>query len=224
MLDWEKITHQPDIRILGITLSQNLQFDSHIWAGSTNMIKSSTYKTSLLKTLKPFLPHKALARIGNGLINSTILYGAPVWGVTKKANIEKIQQCQIKAGRTIDGYGKKGSKSHRQTLLDKLKWPNVCQIINSAILNQTKRAINGKASNGLNKMFTSKFPKLQRGNQGWRIKNKIPVKENKTSFPTKAQELYNNLPPNLRDITLTTLKFKKQLRPHTESNHHLKCH
>ena len=165
-----------------------------------------------------------MAIIGNGIINSTILYGAPVWGVTKKANLEKIQTCQIKAGRVIDGYGSKGKKSHRQDLLDKLKWPNVTQIVNSAILNQTKRALGNMASKGLNNIFKKTFPKHQRGENGWRIVSNIPMNETKITFPSIAQDLFNNLPTQLRDMNLTIAQFKKALKPHILSTNQLEKH
>ena len=223
-LDGIKINHQPDIKILGITLSEDLKFDKHIWSGPSNMVKQLGYKTSLLRSLKPFLPQKALHTIGNSIINSTILYGAPIWGITKAANIEMLQSCQIKAGRVIDGFGCKGNKSHRQTLLEKMKWPNVNQIIESAILNQTKRALSMEASKGLNNMFTKSFPRFQRGNKGWRIKNCGPAKETKVTFASKAQSLYNNLPSDLSNILLTPLEFKNKLRPYIKSTNHLKMH
>ena len=141
--------------------------------------------------------------IGNGLVNSTILYGAAIWGITTKANIEKVQKCQIRAGRIIDGYGNKGKKSHRQSLLDKLQWPNVNQIVDSAVLNLTKKALLNKASAGLNKLFTSKQPRSQRANTGLRITCNIPLGDKKPYFQTKAQELFN----------FASLYFERQ-RPH----------
>ena len=224
VIDGVQINHQKSIRILGITLSDNLLYDNHIWAGSKNIVKSLNYKVSLLKTLKPFLPYKAMSIIGNGLVNSTILYGATVWGSTKQASIEKIQKVQIKAGRVINGFGSKGRKSHRQNLLEKLQWPNVNQIIDNAILNQTKRALNNKTSAGLNQVFTSKEPRHQRVNLGTRISNNIPLSETKSSFSKKAQELFNNLPSFLRDKGLTTQKFKQQLKPHIGSTQLLTKH
>ena len=104
---------------------------------------------ALLKTVKPFVSKEALANVGSALINSTILYGAPIWGNTTQSNIDRVQKVQMKAARLIDGKGwnRKTSKSHRQDLLNDLKWPNVNQIITTSILNLTKMAIEKKSSN-----------------------------------------------------------------------------
>ena len=50
-----KITHQPVLKILGVQLTENLSMDTHIWAGSQNMVKSINAKTALIKTIKPFI-------------------------------------------------------------------------------------------------------------------------------------------------------------------------
>ena len=35
-----EITHQPVMKILGMQLTEDLSMDTHIWAGSQNMVKS----------------------------------------------------------------------------------------------------------------------------------------------------------------------------------------
>ena len=109
-----------------------MKFDSHLWAGKDSMTKSLNQKIALLKNIKPFITQKALAQVGASLINSSILYAAPVWGATTKANIQKIQSLQTIVGKA---WQRNKNKQHRQELLDELNWPNVTQIIYSALLN-----------------------------------------------------------------------------------------
>ena len=131
-----KISHQPAIKTLRVTISEDLGFDEHIFKGKQNVLKSITVKTVLLRLVRPFISKKALGNIASSLINSTILYAAPVWGRTTKANIQKIQAGQTKAARIVDGKKwKMGKKSHRQTMLNDLDWPNTQQIITTATLN-----------------------------------------------------------------------------------------
>ena len=77
-----QITHQDEMKILGINLSSDMKMDNHIWKTKKSMIRAINIKTALLKTVKPYLDTKALGIVGGSLINSTILYGAPVWGHT----------------------------------------------------------------------------------------------------------------------------------------------
>ena len=80
-----------------------MKFDNHLWAGKKSVLKSINAKSALLKTIKPFISPQALAQVGASLINSTILYAAPLWGTTTKNNIAKIQKGQTKAARQIQG-------------------------------------------------------------------------------------------------------------------------
>ena len=102
----------------------------------------------------------------------------------------------MKAARLIDGKGwnRKTSKSHRQDLLNDLKWPNVNQIVTTSILNLTKLAIEKKSSNGLNEMFKNKHPKNPRKTKASRLYHNGPINRKKITFSGNATELYNALP------------------------------
>ena len=139
-----EIKHQTTIKILGLTLSEDLKYDEHLFKGKTNLIKSVNVKSSLLRVLKSLIPLKSMQQVGNNLINSTILYAAPLWGLTTKSNIQKVQASQIKAARIVTGKKwRNGKIEHGQTTLDSINWPNASQIISSATLNVIKRATCG---------------------------------------------------------------------------------
>ena len=95
------IYHQDEIKILGVTLSSNLKFDTHLWAGKKSIVQSINSKIALIKTIKPFVSQESLSQVRASLVNSTILYAAPVWGATSARNIDKIQSAQIHAARVI---------------------------------------------------------------------------------------------------------------------------
>ena len=213
-------------KILGLNLASNNSFDSHLWEGNKNMIKSINTKIGLLKTVKPFISKEALANVGGALINSTILYGAPVWGNTTQTNLDRVQRAQTKAARFIDGRGWKRDKqkSHRQTLLNELKWPNVEQIVNSSIINLTKKAISNKSSQGINNLFATHTPPNPRKTKGQRIAHKGHILRNKNSFSGKATHLYNCLPENLKNSEITPKLFKTKLKEHMKTQHLLKEH
>ena len=125
-----------------------------------------------------------------------------------------MQKVQIKAARFIEGKGwsRKSSKSHRQTLLNDLKWPNVKPIISSSILNLTKRAIDKKSSKGLNDLFKTSYPVNPRKSKAGRINHKGPIKRSKNTLSGHATELYNALPERLKIEDLTVTQFKTQLK------------
>ena len=220
------IKHQPEMTTLGIHLSDNLSMDHHIWSGKKSIIKSLNAKIALLRTLKPYLSTKDLANIGSSLINSTISYGAPIWGTTTKKNIDRLQKCQTRAARVImsKGWEKNKIKTHRQTLFTTLGWPNVQQIVNTAIINLAKNAISQKSSNGINNMFKISYPKKPRLGLGARISHKGKLISNSKIFHVTAPSLFNQLPAQLRDLHLSKEKFKRGLKIQMNKQFHLPKH
>ena len=189
------------------------------------MIRAINIKTALLKTVKPYLDTKALGIVGGSLINSTILYGAPVWGHTTQKNIELIQKYQTKAARMILKGGWQNEKlTHRQEALDTLGWPNVEQIVISSTLNLTKAAIDQESSRGLNNIFKVTHPTNCRKGQGTRIENKAHASTQNKSFSSHTPQLFNQLPPHMRQQLISRKKFKTELKLHIQMNHKLPHH
>ena len=179
----------------------------------------------MVKTLKKFLPQKILYQVGNSLINSTIQYGAALWGATSLTNIAKVQSAQIRAGRIISGnWRKKRDGVHRQDLMNLMKWQNVNQLINTATLNLTKNAISSNSSVGMNSLFRVTKPSSERRNKGLRVDHRGPLNRSNMHFSANAAITYNKLPPYLREISLTTKQFKIKLKKHIKTTNLLAHH
>ena len=142
LIDETLIPHQKSIKTLGMTLASNLKWDEHIKNGGKNMIRSINSKAAMIRSIKSYIPQNALSMAANNLVNSTIVYGAPLWATTSLTNKDMLQRSQIKAARMVTGIKwSKGNKLHRQQILDKINWPNVEQIAQAATLNLVKRAL-----------------------------------------------------------------------------------
>lgn len=219
------IKHQPTIKILGLTLSEDLKYDEHLFKGKKSLIRSVNIKNALLKSLKPLIPLKNLQQVGNSLVNSTLLYAAPVWGLTTKSNIQKVQSSQMKVVRTITGKKwSKGKLEHRQTSLDSIGWPNVMQIITASSLNVVKKASCNQSSEGINNMFITNEPMNPRKGKAQLLTHNGPVLRPSTHFSSYGVSEYNNLPHTLRDKLLTSKQFKAALKPHTKTTNLLEKH
>ena len=190
------------------------------------MINAINAKIAIIKTVKPFLTNKALNQVGASMVNSTILYAAPLWGTTTSSNIAKLQASQIKAARAINSksWQREKIKTHRQTLLTTINWPNTKQIIESATLNIMKKAINGKSSSDLNNAFTLSQPPNQRTGPAIRVNHRGKINKANNTFSVQASMLFNKLPTELRSPILSTVKFKKQLKAHILTTNHLTMH
>ena len=103
---------------------------------------------------------------------------------------------------------------HRQNLFDKLKWPNVQQIAEAALLNLVKRATSGQASHGLKNMFKKVYPRHPRGLETFTIQHFGDCKRKITNFTAYATIKFNNLPAQLRDPKMSCIRFKKEIKTH----------
>ena len=213
-LNGNLITHQSTMKVLGVTLAEDMKFDKHLVSGKTSMIQAINTKAALLRTIKPFLSQEAIGKVGSSLINSTVLYAAPLWGTTTKTNTDKIQSAQVRAARIVTNkaWQRTKVKTHRQQTLNLLNWPNITQIVTSATLNLTKKATAKKSSTGMNNMFTNIRPKSQRGNPTFRIKHEGKANKSNNTFSVNATTLFNNLNTEMRNPLLTTDSFKSKLK------------
>ena len=219
------INHQSTIKILGITLASDLKYDSHLQKGVNNMTKSIRFKSTLLKAAKPFLPIKALATVGNNLVNSTIAYGAPLWGTSTCKNIDRVQAAQTKVARIITGTTWGEEKfTHRQEILTRLAWPNVRQILLMASTSLARKAGLNQTSNGLNTMISKITPKSDRKGPSMRLKHLGPIKRQSDIFSANATQQFNGLPIELRSPQLTSGQFKTKIKEFAMSSLHLPEH
>ena len=211
-----KVPHQNTMKILGITLAADLTFDQHIHAGQSNMLKSVRYKATLLKAIKPFLPVKALSTIGSGLVNSTIMYGAPIWGTTSEKNISLVQSAQTRVARMLLGATWGTDRlTHRQTLFNRLNWPNVSQILLAATSSLARKASLNTSSQGLNKVLNKVKTKSLRQQDITRIRHSGPAKRKSNIFSANAALTYNGLPKTLKNPTLTNDQFKRKIKEYS---------
>ena len=216
--DTAPIKHQKHLKLLGIHVSQDLSFDYHIWEGPQSIIRAVNKKAGMIRNLKGLIPQKALQQVGNNLVNSTLLYCAPIWGATKQGNIERVQKAQTKAARTVCTKRQKGKpQTHRQDMLNLMNWPNVSQIVMSSTLNLMKRAIMGNSSEGMTKSFKVTKPNHPRSTKQTRISHNGPLSRSTNNFTANACMLYKNLPPDMKDLNMTCKSFKNKLKVYSRS-------
>ena len=87
----------PYIRFLGVHIDPSLSFQFHI-----NIIHSKLSKTMyILRTVKNFLPEKALKSIYYSLFHSHLVYCLPVWSSASQSLLKKITILQKKAIRIL---------------------------------------------------------------------------------------------------------------------------
>ena len=181
----------------------------HVWKGKGAITETLKGKATLLRTLKPYLFFNLLCQVGNSTINSTILYCAPLWGPSSQGNRNKVQAAQIKAARMITGTW---NSTDRQELLNKIRWPNVEQLVKASTLNILRSAMEGKASQGMRDLFKITKPLEGSRRQEIRFDFKGDRKRTDNMFSTYAAQTFNLLPEEIKDPSITTNKFKLKLK------------
>ena len=179
----------------------------------------------MVLSLKSFLPPVVIYQVGNAIINSTIQYGAALWGATSISNVSKVQSAQIRAGRLLSGkWCNQEVGLHRQELLDTMNWSNVTQLIASSSLNMVKSSISNNSSLGFNCLFRVTKPVSKLRNKSLRVDHCGPPSRTMLSFSANASSLFNKLPPYLKEQNLNPKHFKIKLKDYMKTSHLLPHH
>jgi len=94
-----KLTQCTQLKILGLTYSVNLKWDTHIY----NTVKKASRQLYILRKLRPYVPSTVLVKIYNAIILSTLEYCAPVMVGMNKKNAEKLEKVRRRCHRVICG-------------------------------------------------------------------------------------------------------------------------
>ena len=85
------------VKYLGITLDQNLTWESHI----NELCKKVAPKIELLRRLKYKLPIDQLKTVYQSIVQPHFDYAITVWGYAANVHVQKIQRLQNRAARIL---------------------------------------------------------------------------------------------------------------------------
>ena len=213
--------------MLGLTLSAALKFDDHVWLGNSTLCKSIHKKMSVLANVKPHVNQETLAKIGECLISSTILYGAPVWAQTSSKNLDALQVAQTKAARLVTrkkGWTNPRLKEHRQQMFTSIGWKNVRQLVTMSNLNLVKKATEKQSAHSINSLFTSNIPAHPRGPACLRVDYIGKSSRGKLNFEVEGAKIFNAMPANMKSPLLNLKSFKGLVKQYVLTLHHLPSH
>ena len=181
----------------------------------------------MLRVIKPYVTKEQICYIGNSIINSILLYAAPIWSLTTDLNLDRLQKAQTKTARTIvwdPKNSKKRIKEHRQVLFTDIKWLNVRQLATSAILNIVKMGAENSSAAGINTLFTYNPKTNSRTCNNDKLNNKCSTKRKGKNLLETGVKLFNTLPPDLRTRKISKYAFKKGVKAYILELHHLTVH
>ena len=209
MASGHKVKQVNKAKILGYTLSNNLNHDKHISTLTANInnrlynIRKITHNTTV----------KARNILTKAIVIGKMNYCLPLLCNARKAQLTDLNTLIMKSCHTI--MGSKCPRWRNDKLLDKCNMPSIYQSINNQALNYIHRLQSTKMPTALYNMY--RIPtRTQRTNQTLRPIYEPKTKQLKASLFFKYTIIYNQLPHTLK--VLPKMKFKRHIKVHIRDN------
>ena len=209
-VEGKTIKQKEYIKLLGITLNNNLSFSKYIDGenakGEKSLIQTLSNRLWLIQSMRKNMTENTCRMLMNGLFWGKMCYGMELYAGQNKNTIKQLQLLENRAVKIVTG--KKACKETR----DRCKWLT----IENTLKKQTLMTIY--------KIRTEQQPSYLRNqvmNDRAKVSSKIPQYEQvqtadlKNSFISRATTDWNKLPQDLRE--LSPKKFKKALIIHLRS-------
>ena len=191
------------IRLLGINLSNNLNWTAHLISGEKPLFNTVKSKLGALNLIRHEIPMKARLILANGIILSRLHYMIPVWGGIPRSRVRQLQLLLSLTARFVTGCPRITSAVR---LMKKCGWWFASEMIRFHTLMALWRTIMDNQSN----YFNNKILKCD----NFCLQTSIPhLKTTKLSFRWRAVSLWNNLSLSTRMSTNTApVQEKSQTR------------
>ena len=87
----EVIKHNRTIKILGTTMNENLDWNSHLNEGNSSLISQLKQRLNSLKIIAKIVSQKFARQLANAILISKLNYNIGVWGNTSNTNTQILQ-------------------------------------------------------------------------------------------------------------------------------------
>ena len=193
------IEAEPNIKLLGIHISENLNWNYQV----TQLIKETKKKLGSLTLIKKELPRSARQTLANGIILSKISYMMAVWGGLSGNKVRMLQTILNSAARFVSGLKRTTSGVK---LMASCGWLFAKEMISYHTLLALRRIVFDSQNNYFDGI-------IMRGNNLLLETNDARLKTTAKSFRWRSIREWNNLPIAVRE-TQSITTFKKHLRRH----------
>ena len=208
ILNGQEIKHSKQVTILGIKLSEDLLWESHV---NTNLLPQIKNRVRCFKIIARYLSPRFKTIYANAIYRSKLLYGIDSWGGISKTTTQKIQvQQNIMAKTTL---GKKGERMSAKQRERTLNWLPIYREIEMSAARTTFKILLDKTPEEIASVMPQNVKGLRIKSQRkldtkpvWLTKTKLA----RSIYRARAYK-YNILPAELTQMS-SFKDFKKDLK------------
>ena len=195
------ITESRDCKILGLTLRNNLNWESHLHSGKGALLPALRRQLGMITRISHNMSTKARLNLVNCLVMSRMSYMICAWGNTSQNHLKKVQIVQNTAGRLVTGLSRYTKQS---VIIENCKWLNIAELTEYQSLCQAWKTVRWNLPRHFkDRMILTDDQRIET--------NEPRLLITAQSYRWKTVGYWNALPENLRYETTLT-RFKKQLK------------
>ena len=195
------------VKSLGVSIDNTLSFDKHV----DNICRASHYHIKALRHIRQCLNDETARTVASSMVGARLDYCNSLLYGTTTANINKLQRIQNTLARVVTGTRR---YDHITPVLADLHWLKIADRITFKIALLTFKTITTNRPAYLVELIPFHAPvrELRSGSR-----KRLKVKNVNTVFGSRAfshaaPSIWNNLPIDLTDTSVSLLTFKRKLK------------
>ena len=197
----DTIREGPTVRNLGVVFDKHLIWDSHVSA----LVKKCNGILIGLSHVRHQIPTDLLPTLVNALVLSHVQYCLAVFGNGSEKNIQRLQKVMNFALRTVSGRRK---FEHISDVREELGWPTARQLYEQHSLNFLhKIRCTGEPEALSSRLQVNSTLRSRSTRQGADLAlPRVRTEASRRRLLFSIVQLYNRLPPEVRDLSLRSYK------------------
>jgi len=195
------------VKSLGVSIDSTLSFNQHV----DNICKASHYHIRALRHIRQCLNNDTARTVASSMVGARLDYCNSLLYGTTTVNINKLQRVQNSLARVVTGTRR---YDHITAVLADLHWLKIQERITYKIALLTFKTVTTNRPTYLADLVSFHAPvRALRSNQQNRLHcDRVRTQFGSRAFSHAAPSVWNSLPLNLTDTSVSLATFKRHLK------------
>src|SRR5664279_2404908 len=195
------------VKSLGVSIDSTLSFNQHV----DNICKASHYHIRALRHIRQCLNDDTARTVASSMVGARLDYCNSILYGTTTNNINKLQRVQNSLARVVTGTRR---YDHITSVLADLHWLKIQERITYKIALLTFKTVTTNRPTYLVELISFHTPvRVLRSNHRNRLHvDKVNTVFGSRAFSHAAPSIWNSLPLNLTDTSISLATFKRHLK------------